>query len=179
VSAQQLGALAIEEAMKRAEVGADEVDEVIMGNVLQAGHGQNPARQAMIYGGVPKETPSFTVNKLCASGLKAISLGAQAIQLGEAEVVIERTYTTSIVHQSYIEPQTITAQPASGVQPLTHFIFTGVFDRHRKLKVVSVENDAAWVAGILERMDYRVHRDQGWAGAFNGITSGRAPSPSK
>ena len=65
-----------------------QVDEVIMGNVLQAGHGQNPARQAMIYGGIPKETPSFTVNKLCASGLKAIGLGAQAIQMGEAEVVI-------------------------------------------------------------------------------------------
>lgn len=64
------------------------VDEVIMGNVLQAGLGQNPARQAAIYAGVPKETPAFTVNKVCASGLKAIALGAQAIALGEAEVVI-------------------------------------------------------------------------------------------
>lgn len=59
---------------------------------------------------------------------------------------------------------------------LAAMIFSGVFDRHRKLKAVSVENDAAWVAGILERMDFRAHRDQGWAGAFNGITSGRAPS---
>jgi len=65
-----------------------QVDEVIMGNVLQAGQGQNPARQAMIYGGIPKETVAFTVNKVCASGLKAISLGVQSIQLGEAEVVI-------------------------------------------------------------------------------------------
>jgi acetyl-CoA C-acetyltransferase len=65
-----------------------QVDEVIIGNVLQAGHGQNPGRQAMIYGGVPKETPAFTLNKLCASGLKAIALGAQAIQVGESEVVI-------------------------------------------------------------------------------------------
>jgi acetyl-CoA C-acetyltransferase len=65
-----------------------QIDEVIMGNVLQAGHGQNPGRQAMIYGGIPKETPSFTINKLCASGLKAIALGAQAIQAGEAEAVI-------------------------------------------------------------------------------------------
>lgn len=64
------------------------IDEVIMGNVLQAGQGQNPARQAMIYGGIPKETPAFTVNKVCASGLKAITLGVQAIQTGEAEVVI-------------------------------------------------------------------------------------------
>ncbi|MEM3579458.1 MAG: acetyl-CoA C-acetyltransferase [Candidatus Bathyarchaeia archaeon] len=65
-----------------------QVDEVIMGNVLQAGQGQNPARQATIYAGVSKETPAFTVNKVCASGLKAIALGAQAIRLGEAEVIV-------------------------------------------------------------------------------------------
>ena len=65
-----------------------QVDEVIMGNVLQGGQGQNPARQAAIYAGIPKETPAFTVNKVCASGLKAIALGAQAIQLGEVEVIV-------------------------------------------------------------------------------------------
>lgn len=65
-----------------------QVDEVIMGNALQAGQGQNPARQAAVYSGIPKETPAFTVNKLCASGLKAIALGTQAIQLGEANVII-------------------------------------------------------------------------------------------
>jgi acetyl-CoA C-acetyltransferase len=64
------------------------IDEVIMGNVIQAGQGQNPARQATIYGGMPKETNAFTVNKVCASGLKAIALGVQSIQLGEADVVI-------------------------------------------------------------------------------------------
>jgi len=65
-----------------------QVDEVIMGNVLQSGQGQNPARQAAIYAGIPKETPAFTVNKVCASGLKAIALGAQAIQVGEADVIV-------------------------------------------------------------------------------------------
>ena len=65
-----------------------QVDEVIMGNVLQAGQGQNPARQATIYGGIPKETNAFTINKLCASGMKAIALGVQAIQLEEADVVV-------------------------------------------------------------------------------------------
>ncbi len=64
------------------------VDEVIMGNVLQGGQGQNTARQATIYSGLPKETYAFTVNKICASGLKAITLGAQAIALGEADVVV-------------------------------------------------------------------------------------------
>ena len=65
-----------------------QVDEVIMGNVLQGGQGQNTARQACIYAGIPKETPAFTVNKVCASGLKAIILGAEAIMLGEADVVV-------------------------------------------------------------------------------------------
>jgi len=65
-----------------------DVDEVIMGNVLQAGQGQNPARQATIYAGMPKETPAFTINKVCASGMKAVALGVQAIRSGDAEVII-------------------------------------------------------------------------------------------
>lgn len=65
-----------------------QVDEIIMGNVLQGGQGQNPARQAAIYAGLPKETPAFTVNKVCASGLKAITLGAESIMLGGADVVV-------------------------------------------------------------------------------------------
>lgn len=64
------------------------IDEVVMGNVLQAGQGQNPARQAMIKAGIPKETPAFAVNKICGSGLKAIALGAQAIMAGQADVVL-------------------------------------------------------------------------------------------
>lgn len=64
------------------------VDEVIMGNVLQAGQGQNPGRQAMIRAGIPKETPAFTINKICSSGLKSIALGAQAIMTGQADVIV-------------------------------------------------------------------------------------------
>jgi acetyl-CoA C-acetyltransferase len=65
-----------------------EIDEVIMGNVIQAGQGQNPGRQASIYAGMPKETPAMTVNKICASGMKAIALGTQAIMSGQAETII-------------------------------------------------------------------------------------------
>ena len=71
-----------------AQASAVTVDEVIMGNVLQAGQGQNTARQAMIQAGIPKETPAFTINKVCGSGLKAIALGAQSIMTGQAEVVL-------------------------------------------------------------------------------------------
>ena len=86
--APELGALAIAEALRRANVPATAVDEVIFGNVLTAGLGQNPARQAAIKAGVPDTVPSFTVNKVCGSGLKAVMLAAQAIRAGDAELVV-------------------------------------------------------------------------------------------
>src|SRR4029077_12744004 len=88
VPAPKLGAVAIEAALKRAGVAADQVSEVIMGNVLQAGEGQAPARQAAIYAGIPKSVPAMTVNKVCGSGMKSIMLGAQSILLGDSEVVV-------------------------------------------------------------------------------------------
>jgi len=88
VAAADLGALVIREALRRAQVDPAQVDEVIMGNVLQAGLGQNPARQAALRAGLPVEVPALTINKVCGSGLKAVNLGAQAIMLGDAEVVV-------------------------------------------------------------------------------------------
>ncbi|MCL5981461.1 MAG: acetyl-CoA C-acetyltransferase [Firmicutes bacterium] len=88
VAAVDLGALVIREALRRAQVDPVQVDEVIMGNVLQAGLGQNPARQAALRAGLPVEVPALTINKVCGSGLKAVNLGAQAIMLGDAEVVV-------------------------------------------------------------------------------------------
>jgi acetyl-CoA C-acetyltransferase len=84
----QLGSVVLKEALKRANIGSDEVNEVILGNVLSAGHGQNVARQAAIGAGIPKEIPSFCVNKVCGSGLKSVVLGAQSIMLGDADVVL-------------------------------------------------------------------------------------------
>ncbi len=86
--APQLGSFAVKAALERAKVDPKLVDEVIMGNVLQAGLGQNPARQASIYGGVPVEAGALTVNKVCGSGLKAVVLGTQAIKLGDADIVV-------------------------------------------------------------------------------------------
>ncbi|WP_025025765.1 acetyl-CoA C-acetyltransferase [Caldalkalibacillus mannanilyticus] len=88
VPATELGATVIKEVLHRAGVSPEQVDEVIMGNILQAGLGQGPARQAAIRAGLPHHVPSMTINKLCGSGLKAIHLASQAIQLGEADVVI-------------------------------------------------------------------------------------------
>lgn len=86
--ATELGAIVIREAIRRAGIEANVIDEVIMGNVLQAGLGQNPARQAALKAGLANEISSFTVNKVCGSGLKSVALAAQAIRAGDAQVVL-------------------------------------------------------------------------------------------
>jgi acetyl-CoA C-acetyltransferase len=88
VSAPRLGAVAIEGALRRAKIAPDAVGEVFMGNVLSAGIGQAPARQALIYAKIPNTVPATTVSKVCGSGLQAVVLGAQTLLLGEAEVVV-------------------------------------------------------------------------------------------
>src|SRR5438874_5911156 len=84
----RLGALVIREAVSRAKVADNQVDEVIMGNVLQGGEGQAPARQAAIHAGLPGTIPSLTINKVCGSGLKAVMLASQAIKAGDAECLV-------------------------------------------------------------------------------------------
>ena len=87
-SATQLGAIAVREAVKRAGIKPEDVDEVIMGCVIQAGLGQNPARQAALNGGLPSTVAAVTVNKVCGSGLKAVMMASQAVQLGDSEMVV-------------------------------------------------------------------------------------------
>lgn len=88
VSAVELGSIVIKEALNRAGVQGEEVDEVIMGNVLQAGLGQNPARQSAIRAGLPETVPAMTINKVCGSGLKAVHLARQAIVAGDADIIV-------------------------------------------------------------------------------------------
>jgi acetyl-CoA C-acetyltransferase len=88
IQAQKLGALAVKEAVLRAGLKPEQIDEVIMGNVVGAGLGQNPARQAAIFGGIPDTVPAMTVNKVCGSSLKAVVLAAQAIKCGDAEIIV-------------------------------------------------------------------------------------------
>ena len=87
ISASELGAVALREAVSRAGVPGAEIDEVIMGNVVSAGVGQAPARQAAVNGGIPAHVPATTVNKVCGSGLKAVMLAAQAVRAGDARLV--------------------------------------------------------------------------------------------
>lgn len=88
IPATKLGAIVIEKALEKAGIAKDSVDEVIMGNVLQAGLGQNPARQASIQAGLPVAVPALTINKVCGSGLKAIHLASQAIIAGDADIIV-------------------------------------------------------------------------------------------
>src|SRR5919202_6770770 len=87
-TAPQLGALVVRESVRRAGVAPEEVDECIMGCVIQAGLGQNPARQAALHGGIPFGVSAVTVNKVCGSGLKAVMMAAQGVQLGDTEIVV-------------------------------------------------------------------------------------------
>src|SRR5438067_1869230 len=88
VPAPELGAVAVREALKRAKVPPERVDEVILGNVIQAGVGQNPARQAALKAGLPDAIAAVTINKVCGSGLKAVMLAAQAIKAGDADCIV-------------------------------------------------------------------------------------------
>lgn len=88
IPATTLGSIVIKSAIERAGVPVEDIDEVIMGNVLQAGLGQNPARQAALQAGLSTAIPAMTINKVCGSGLKAIHLAAQAIVAGDAEIVV-------------------------------------------------------------------------------------------
>jgi acetyl-CoA C-acetyltransferase len=104
LSATQLGAVVVREAVKRAGVNSDQVDECIMGNVLPAGLGQNPARQAAIFGGLSPATGAMTINKVCGSGLKAVALAAQAVQTGNSSIVVAGGME-SMTNAPYLLPQ--------------------------------------------------------------------------
>ncbi|MEE8444710.1 MAG: beta-ketoacyl synthase N-terminal-like domain-containing protein, partial [Alphaproteobacteria bacterium] len=88
VPAAYLGEVAIREAMSRAKVAPGDVDEAIMGQILTAGLGQNPARQAAVNAGIPVEKTALQINQLCGSGLRSVAMGWQAIQLGDADIVV-------------------------------------------------------------------------------------------
>ncbi|HBT19538.1 MAG TPA: acetyl-CoA C-acyltransferase [Clostridiaceae bacterium] len=103
VSAVSLGVAAVKGALEKIQLDPKEVDEVIFGNVLQAGLGQNVSRQVAIHAGIPVETPSLTINKVCGSGLKAVQLAYQAIAMGEADVVIAGG-TENMSQAAYVVP---------------------------------------------------------------------------
>src|SRR5687768_2911851 len=127
VTAPHLGAAAIKAALERGKVAADQIDEVYMGNVLSAGIGQAPARQAMIYAGIPAKTPATTVGKVCGSGLQAVVLGAKSIALSDAELVVAGGME-SMSNVPYYLPQARTGLRMGHGKVIDGMIHDGLWD---------------------------------------------------
>ncbi|MGA8868322.1 MAG: acetyl-CoA C-acetyltransferase [Candidatus Sulfotelmatobacter sp.] len=125
--APELGAIAVREAVKRAGIKADQVDECIMGNVISAGLGQNPARQAAIFGGLSSTTGAMTINKVCGSGLKAIALAAQAIQTGNSSIVLAGGME-SMTNAPYLLPQARKGYRLGNAQVIDSMVNDGLWD---------------------------------------------------
>jgi acetyl-CoA C-acetyltransferase len=152
-SAPQLGALAVREAVRRAGITATEVDECIMGCVLQAGLGQNPARQAAIHGGLPPQAGAFTVNQVCGSGLKAVALAAQAIQTGNAEMVVAGGME-SMTNAPYLLPQARTGYRMGNGTLVDSMILDGLWEAYKGFHMgVGAEMIAAKYGFTREQQD--------------------------
>jgi acetyl-CoA C-acetyltransferase len=126
-TAPQLGAIVVREAVQRAGIDPAQVNEVIMGNVVSAGLGQNPARQAAIYGGIPPNVGAMTINKVCGSGLKAVALGAQAIQTGNADVVVAGGME-SMTNAPYLLPNARKGYRLGNAQLIDSMVHDGLWD---------------------------------------------------
>jgi acetyl-CoA C-acetyltransferase len=127
LSAPQLGAIVVREAVKRAGLNSDQIDECIMGNVLPAGLGQNPARQAAIFGGLSPATGAMTINKVCGSGLKAVALAAQAVQTGNSSIVVAGGME-SMTNAPYLLPQARKGYRLGNGQVIDSMVHDGLWD---------------------------------------------------
>jgi acetyl-CoA C-acetyltransferase len=127
LSAPQLGAIVVREAVKRAGFDPAQVDECIMGNVVSAGLGQNPARQAAIYGGLSPATGAMTINKVCGSGLKSVALAAQAVQTGNSSIVVAGGME-SMTNAPYLLPQARKGYRLGNAQIIDSMVHDGLWD---------------------------------------------------
>ncbi|HTZ82858.1 MAG TPA: acetyl-CoA C-acetyltransferase [Candidatus Acidoferrales bacterium] len=127
LSAPQLGAIVVREAVKRANLDPAQVDECIMGNVVSAGLGQNPARQAAIFGGLTPATGAMTINKVCGSGLKAVALAAQAVQTGNSSIVVAGGME-SMTNAPYLLPQARKGYRLGNAQIVDSMVHDGLWD---------------------------------------------------
>jgi acetyl-CoA C-acetyltransferase len=127
LSAPQLGAVVVREAVKRAGLNSDQIDECIMGNVLPAGLGQNPARQAAIFGGLSPATGAMTINKVCGSGLKSVALAAQAVQTENSSIVVAGGME-SMTNAPYLLPQARKGYRLGNGKVIDSMVHDGLWD---------------------------------------------------
>ncbi len=151
VPAPKLGAIVVREAVRRAGIAPDQVDEVIMGNILSAGLGQAPARQAAIYAGLPTSVPATTVNKMCGSGLKAVMLAAQAIRVGDAEIAVAGGME-NMSQAPYLLPRARTGYRLGHAELVDSMIHDGLWDAYRNCHMGSCAEMLA--------AEYRISREE-------------------
>src|SRR5216117_567723 len=147
LSAPQLGAIVVREAVLRAKLDPKQVDECIMGNVVSAGLGQNPARQAAIFGGLPPEVGAMTVNKVCGSGLKAVGLAAQAIQTGNSTIVVA-VGMESMTNAPYLLPQARKGYRLGDAQIIDSMVRDGLWDVYNNYHMGMTGENVAEKYGI-------------------------------
>ena len=157
-SATQLGAMVVKEAMQRANLEPRLVDECIMGNVVAAGLGQNPARQAALGAGIPPEVGAMTINKVCGSGLKAVALAAQAIQTGNSEIGVAGGME-SMTNAPYLLPQARKGFRLGNAQAIDSMIQDGLWDVYNNYHMGNTGENVAEKYGITreEQDEYAVN----------------------
>jgi acetyl-CoA C-acetyltransferase len=158
LSAPQLGAVVVREAVKRAGLNSDQIDECIMGNVLPAGLGQNPARQAAIFGGLSPATGAMTINKVCGSGLKAVALAAQAVQTGNSSIVVAGGME-SMTNAPYILPQARKGYRLGNGKVIDSMVHDGLWDIYNDYHMGITGENVAEKYGITreEQDEFAVH----------------------
>jgi acetyl-CoA C-acetyltransferase len=158
LSAPQLGAVVVREAVKRAGLSSDQIDECIMGNVLPAGLGQNPARQAAIFGGLSPATGAMTINKVCGSGLKAVALAAQAVQTGNSSIVVAGGME-SMTNAPYLLPQARKGYRLGNGQVIDSMVHDGLWDIYNDYHMGITGENVAEKYGITreEQDEFAVH----------------------
>ena len=150
VSAPQLGAIVVREAVHRAPLDPKQVDECIMGNVISAGLGQNPARQAALLGGLPPEVGAMTINKVCGSGLKAVALAAQAIQTGNNSIVVAGGME-SMTNAPYLLPQARKGYRLGNAQIIDSMVTDGLWDVYNNYHMGMTGENVAEKYGITRQ----------------------------
>ncbi|HOV18475.1 acetyl-CoA C-acetyltransferase [Ottowia sp.] len=151
VPATELGAIAIKAALERAKVAPDQVGEVIMGQVLCAGSGQNPARQALMKAGIAKETPALTINAVCGSGLKAVMLAAQAVATGDSEIVVAGGQE-NMSASPHVLPGSRDGQRMGDWKMVDTMIVDGLWDVYNKYHMGITAENVAKQEGITREM---------------------------
>ena len=168
LSAPQLGAVVVREAVKRAGLNSDQVDECIMGNVLPAGLGQNPARQAAIFGGLSPATGAMTINKVCGSGLKAVALAAQAVQTGNSSIVVAGGME-SMTNAPYLLPQARKGYRLGNGKVIDSMVHDGLWDIYNDYHMGITGENVAEKYGITreEQDEFAVHSHRKAVAAWN------------